>query len=97
MTEKDARKLMKLHGHKFKYCSCCGPTISCGYCGRNVCSNMPNEDCKDNCKEAYAIDEVVKNPWYHWAEFYCKKIIPTLYLKHIRVPIAKWFYKRKRK
>lgn len=63
MTNREARKLMKLHGHTFDYCRRCDVTmIVCGYCGNNCCNGGSRDNCKDDCDEAYEIQSCVNVP-----------------------------------
>jgi hypothetical protein len=73
--------LMKAHNHKFDYCKLCGFHIACGYCGNNCCNGGSGENCKDQCKEAYMIqnnymplwieilNEIIISIKYYWCKF----------------------------
>lgn len=66
MNSKEAKALMKEHGHKFSYCpTCISSMIICGYCGNNTCNGGSGESCVDHCNEAYAIDAVVTHPLFY--------------------------------
>jgi len=93
MNNKEARELMKLHGHKFDYCSSCGPMIRCGYCKNNCCNGGSGENCKDNCEEAYNIQDSVTFPIIHKIRFYWGTIIGMYFYKYVKVPISNFFYK----
>jgi hypothetical protein len=90
MTNSEARKLMKLHGHKFGFCPSCGPMIICGYCGNNCCNGGSGfysqkrvngkivanyQPCIDDCHEAYEIQDSVKFPWYMMARYYIQIVL----------------------
>lgn len=96
MDNKEARRLMKLHNHKFGYCLLCGPMIICGYCDNNCCNAGSGDNCKDNCHEAYAIQRVVHYPWYYYLRWYVTRTIPMIFNKCIKIPISNYWYKRKK-
>jgi hypothetical protein len=93
MTNKEAKILMKKHGHKFWFCKTCKrPTIICGYCGNNCCNggcggyklvekSIKYIPCIDNCKEAYEISEVIKYPLFYRIKALFYKIKEFFYIK----------------
>jgi hypothetical protein len=92
MNNKEAKQLMKLHNHKFGYCSICGPMIYCGYCGNNSC-NGGKLECKDKCNEAYEIMNIVTYPLCYRIRGFYQFTIVLIYQIYIKVPISDFFYR----
>jgi hypothetical protein len=51
--------------HTWDFCGMCGWHIKCGYCGNNCCNGGSGDNCKDNCAEAY----VLQNQYYDSDEY----------------------------
>lgn len=103
MDNKEAKKLMKLHNHKFGYCSNCGPIIYCGFCGNNCCNGGSGKyingiyiPCIDDCNEAYEIQSVIKFPILYRIRNILENVIWFWINRYIRVPISNYFYNLKK-
>lgn len=108
ITNKEAERLMKLHGHRFGYCSNCGPMIYCGYCGNNCCNGGSGENvrdsqgrytgkfiaCKDGCNEAYLIQNCVKYPLNYLIRQWWTFRFDMWIQRYIRVTVNNFFYER---
>lgn len=97
LTREEAKRLIKLHGHKMSYCKMCGPMVICGYCGNNCCNAGTGNNCKDSCKEAYEIQAVIKYPWYSQIrDLICRRFFNVIKLKCINniYKITHWYWEK---
>ncbi len=95
MDNKQAKQLMKEHGHTFLYCKLCGPTIICGYCGNNVCNAGSGSyktgewvKCPNDCKEANEIDNMGIHPILYRIRYFFQ-----FYIGKYSRKISNYFYR----